>query len=73
MNGTSVIATANLANPGAAWDAVGTGDYNGDGKADILFQNVITGTPLIWTMNGTSVTASATLPNPGVLWHANTG
>jgi hypothetical protein len=72
MNGTSVIATATLADPGASWQAIGTGDYNGDGKSDILFQNV-TGTPLVWTMNGTSVTATATLANPGIFAHANTG
>jgi len=48
------------------------GDYNGDGKSDILFQNN-DGTPLVWIMNGTSVTATATLPNPGSLLHANSG
>ena len=73
MNGTSVVSTTTLANPGATWQAIGTGDYNGDGKSDILFQNAVTGTPMVWTMNGTSVTASATLPNPGILAHANTG
>jgi hypothetical protein len=52
---------------------LGTGDYNGDGKSDILFQNVVTATPLVWTMNGTSVTATATLANPGPFLHANTG
>jgi hypothetical protein len=73
MNGTSVASTTTLANPGSQWTAIGTGDYNGDGKSDILFQNNVTGTPMVWTMNGTSVTASATLPNPGILAHANTG
>jgi hypothetical protein len=53
---------------------VGTGDFNGDGKADLLFQNTSTGTPVVWTMNGTTVTAQNTLPNPGnVNFHANTG
>lgn len=27
------------ANPGADWQAVGLGDFNGDGKLDLLFDN----------------------------------
>jgi len=74
MDGTSVIATATLPTPMGAgsWPLIGTGDYNGDGKSDILFQNN-DGTPQVWVMNGTSVTATATLPNPGSQLHANTG
>jgi hypothetical protein len=72
MDGTSVVSTATLPNPGSAWHAIGTGDYNGDGDSDILFQNN-NGTPMIWTMNGASVTATATLPDPGSHWHANSG
>ena len=26
-------------NPGPSWKAVGTGDFNGDGHSDILWQN----------------------------------
>ena len=48
---------------------IGTGDFNGDGKADILWQNN-SGTPAIWLMNGTSVTGSGVLANPGTGWHA---
>ena len=33
-------------------------DFNGDGKADILWQND-NGTPAIWTMDGTNVTGAA--------------
>jgi len=69
MNGTSVIATAVLPNPGKGWQAIGTGDFNGDGNADILFQNK-DGTPQIWEMNGTSILAEATLANPGSSWQA---
>jgi hypothetical protein len=65
MNGTSVVSMATVGNPGSAWRAIGAGDFNGDGNADILFQN-INGTPMIWEMNGTSIATSATLPNPGI-------
>jgi hypothetical protein len=72
MNGTSVMAAAGIGVSGANYAPIGTGDYNGDGKADILFQNT-DGTPKIWTMDGTTVTAVTTLTDPGQNWHAKTG
>jgi hypothetical protein len=46
----------------------GVGDYNKDGRSDILFQNS-SGVLDIWEMNGTSVVASSSLGNPGPTWH----
>jgi serralysin len=34
-------------NPGPTWKAVGTGDFDGDGKSDILWQNT-DGQAAIW-------------------------
>ena len=46
----------------------GTGDFNFDGKADILWQND-DGTPGIWLMNGLTVLAAAPVGiNPGPAW-----
>jgi serralysin len=56
-------------NPGSSWHLVGAADVNGDGKADILWQNS-NGTPAVWFMNGTSLLSGAALPNPGTPWHA---
>ncbi len=40
MNGTNKIGSAVVAgNPGPSWRVVGTGDFNGDGNSDILWQN----------------------------------
>jgi hypothetical protein len=47
---------------------MGVGDYNGDGKSDILWQNS-SGEVGIWAMNGTSVISTASLANPGPTWH----
>ena len=38
-------------NPGPSWTEIGTGDFNGDGHADILWQNA-NGQAAIWEMNG---------------------
>ena len=57
-------------NPGPSWQIKATGDFNGDGKSDILWQNN-DGTPAIWLMNGINrVSNSAAGPfNPGPTWH----
>jgi hypothetical protein len=48
---------------------IGSGDFNGDGMADILWQNVSSQVG-IWFMNGTSVVSTPTLSTiPGPAWH----
>jgi len=57
-------------NPGPSWRAVGTGDFNGDAKSDILFQHT-NGLVGIWELDGTNVIGgSGTLVggNPGASW-----
>ncbi len=37
MNGTTVLAgSGNIGTLGAGWAVAGTGDFNGDGKSDVL-------------------------------------
>ena len=58
-------------NPGLAWKAIGTGDFNHDGFSDILFQNTNTGQVSVWEMDGTSlIGGGAVSANPGTNWHA---
>ena len=49
-----------------------TPDFNGDGKADILWQND-NGAPAIWLMDGFTRTDAAVLANPGTSWHVIDG
>ena len=72
MDGTNPIAGGSQwvgANPGPDWKVVGTGDFNGDGKSDILFQNT-DGQAAIWEMNGTNPIAGGSrwVANPGPDW-----
>ena len=59
-------------NPGSSWKVVGTGDFNGDGMSDILWQNA-NGQAAVWEMNGlTQIPGGSSLvgPNPGPSWKA---
>jgi hypothetical protein len=69
MDGTNITSVAAVGpNPGPSWQAIATGDFNGDGQADILWQST-GGQAAIWEMNGTNVTSIAAVgPNPGPTW-----
>ena len=58
--------------PGPSWQAIGTGDFNGDGFSDdILFQNKSTGQVSIWEMNGNLLKGGGPVSaDPGPSWHA---
>jgi hypothetical protein len=62
MNGTAILNQASpyVTNvPGGIWSIVGTGDFNGDGKSDILWRDT-SGNVAIWEMNGTTILNQAT-------------
>jgi hypothetical protein len=67
MNGTTILnpSSTGLGNVPLNWTVVGVGDFNGDGKADILWQNTTSGNLAIYLMNGTTITSSATFANLG--------
>jgi serralysin len=69
MNATAV-GPVGPGNPGPSWHVEGTGDFNGDGKSDILWQND-DGTPAIWFMDGRTLISGAVAGsfNPGPDWH----
>ena len=48
--------------PAAGYKVVGVGDFNGDGKSDLVFQNQTTNQVAIWFMNGAVYTGGVLLP-----------
>jgi FG-GAP-like repeat/PKD domain len=65
MNGTTVQAGSNYTNavPDTHWKVAGIGDFDGDGKADILWRNNATGQNYIFFMNGTTVRTTSGYTN----------
>jgi hypothetical protein len=68
MNGASRMA-ATLTTPNSFpllnWQIVGTGDFNGDGKPDILWRDTAsTGLLAVWHMDGTTLTSAAATNPP---------
>ena len=57
-----------MRNVPSPWTIVGTGDYDGDGKADILWRNTATGDTYLYLMNGLGVTSEGYLPNVPTDW-----
>ena len=57
MDGPTVLPDSGLLPgvPSADWNVVGTGDFDGDGRADLLWRNLATGENRIWFMTGTSL------------------
>ena len=57
MDGTNAtfVGAVGPFNPGPSWQIKGTGDFNGDGKSDIIWQGE-DGTAAIWLMDGTNAT-----------------
>ncbi|HLV79761.1 MAG TPA: VCBS repeat-containing protein [Chthonomonadaceae bacterium] len=67
LNGTSVVSGDYLVDPGqipAGWQIVGTPDLDGDGYADILWQNANTAAVYYWLLNGTTVTGGDYILDP---------
>ncbi len=71
MDGSTLVGGGPVSpNPGPSWTEIGTGDFNHDGHADILWQNA-SGQASVWDMNGNSLIGGGPVsPNPGPAWKA---
>jgi hypothetical protein len=67
MNGTQIMSANILGNVSTNWSIAETGDYNGDGKSDILWIDNV-GDVATWFMNGATVSSVTTYGNFGTAW-----
>ncbi len=70
MNGASVTSSSaltyqgNQLAPDASWSVAGVGDFNGDGKADLVWRQN-SGALSLWTMDGSAVSSSSAITSQG--------
>jgi CSLREA domain-containing protein len=55
LNGTSLAGASYLDPISTRWQIQGLGDFNGDGKVDVLWRERYTAATYVWLMNGSSV------------------
>jgi hypothetical protein len=66
MNGSTISTSSDVTSngkavaPDASWSVAGMGDFNGDGKRDILWRDT-SGEVAAWMMNGTTIASSGDL------------
>src|SRR6185437_7967544 len=54
MNGAQITSNVGIGKLGLEWHLVSTGDFNGDGKAYILWRRD-DGTVVVWNLNGSQI------------------
>jgi hypothetical protein len=74
MNGAMNTSSLGVGNVPTNWQIVGTGDFNGDGRSDILWRDSNSGGVAMWLMNGVTITSSSSVGNVPTNWQiAQTG
>ena len=58
MNGTSIASQTYLPPISLAWQIRQISDFNGDGRADILWRESASGSTYLWLMNGATAISS---------------
>ncbi len=60
MDGSTIVSNDYISavTPSSDWKMQFLGDFNGDGKTDILWQNSATGAVDLWIMNGSTITSN---------------
>jgi len=57
---------------GNGWSVQGVGDYDGSGRAGILWRQLSTGWTYVWLMTGSTVTSTPSFGDPAAPWEVAT-
>jgi len=71
MDGSTVASAVSLLGATPDWSVSHVGDFNGDGRADILWRNNTNGAVNMWLMNGGTVTSAVGLLAPDPDWRVS--
>jgi hypothetical protein len=63
----AVVGSTPIGNPGAGYTLLGTGDFNGEGGADLLFGGA-SNSYKTWDLNGAAIVGGGTFSGPGAAW-----
>lgn len=61
-DGLSSIARTGISTVDSRWKLIATGDFDGDGRFDLLWRNFANGQNAIWLMNGLTPTTTSLIP-----------
>src|SRR5438445_5398057 len=67
MNGLTITSQGfvDSVDPVSGWQVQGVGDFDGDGRDDVLWRNLATGENYIWLMNGRTIASGGFLTQVG--------
>ena len=68
MQGTNRLGHGSPGEVGPEWEIVGTGDFDGDDRADILWRNMSTGAVYIWLIDGTDRVGAGLVGGVPLVW-----
>ncbi len=69
LDGAKVASDIGLPPPAPGWSVIGVGNFDGDGKADLLWRRSDnTGEPHVWLLDGAKVASDISLPPPAPGW-----
>jgi hypothetical protein len=68
MNGTTFTSSGSVSYVNSDWVIQGVGDYDGSGRAGILWRNSSTEQVYIWLMNRTTIGSTGSPGTPDAAW-----